>query len=398
MEKTSSNNPPSNSFTYYLNQNEQPSELSFLNSFNFEPEYKNILFTNILSAYEDENFMQKFTSLIDNCTTSLQNETSSQIFSINQYKYAENTLPGSIILIMKSAQGPVSIETITDNIKHKIHLFRKANGSKYKGEITNIIKSTLKSSGIFYKTTEGFYFYKERECNDFLQNSLKREIKKKQTRDKKDIKSTKTSSTSSKSKTKNKNEMTFASQISEKLLKITRIHDEMFHMYKNNMKYYDMDKKIVKGDIEELKNLCMEDKFVGVFMCVRYFKLIVEKYLKYVNKKKNIGNFFNLDRINQQILAVCDKVEQLEGMFGKETNQINIKETNNNSNECNNHNNFIVNLCENVGNVNYTSDNNYTVHYEHYENNVTNNNIINTESHKDLEDDNFFMIFDYNDI
>ena len=132
---------------------------------------------------------------------------------------------------------------------------------------------------------------------------MKREIKKKQTRDKKDIKSTKTSSTSSKSKTKNKNEMTFASQISEKLLKITRIHDEMFHMYKNNMKYYDMDKKIVKGDIEELKNLCMEDKFVGVFMCVRYFKLIVEKYLKYVNKKKNIGNFFNLDRINQQILA-----------------------------------------------------------------------------------------------
>ena len=223
MENTSSNNPPSNSFAYYLNQTEQPSELSFLNSFNFEPEYKNVLFTNILSTYEDENFMQKFTSIIDNFTTSLQSESASQMSSLDQYKSAESTLPGSIILIMKSAGVPVSIETIADSIKHKIHLFRKANGSKYKGEIANIIKSTLKSSGIFYKTKEDFYFYKERECNDFLQNSFKREIKKKQTRDKKDIKSTKSSSTSSKSKTKNKNEITFASQINEKLSKITHI-------------------------------------------------------------------------------------------------------------------------------------------------------------------------------
>lgn len=34
--------------------------------------------------------------------------------------------------------------------------------------------------------------------------------------------------------------------------------------------------------------------------------------MKYVAKKKNIEHFFDLNKINEKILSVCEKIEQLE--------------------------------------------------------------------------------------
>lgn len=39
---------------------------------------------------------------------------------------------------------------------------------------------------------------------------------------------------------------------------------------------------------------------------------LVEKFVKYIHKKKNIEKLFDFKKINEKIKLVCDKIEQLE--------------------------------------------------------------------------------------
>ena len=52
-------------------------------------------------------------------------------------------------------------------------------------------------------------------------------------------------------------------------------------------------------------------------MTIKYFKSLIEKYLKYISKKKNIEHLFDLNKINERILTVCNKIESIEKNFNQ---------------------------------------------------------------------------------
>ena len=121
---------------------------------------------NISSMTKDkgEEVMEKISNYISNYQEIIINQTavkSQNHFDLeSNVKLAENTLPGSIISLMKKEGHPLSISFIREKIKDRFLSFRKANGAKYKKDINIVLKSTLNTSGIFYKTGIDTYYFK----------------------------------------------------------------------------------------------------------------------------------------------------------------------------------------------------------------------------------------------
>jgi hypothetical protein len=67
--------------------------------------------------------------------------------------------------------------------------------------MNKVLKSTLSSSGIFFQTNEGKYYFKEREAIDYVIKATEKVVTKKMEKEKKDSKSL---STTSSNKTKRK--------------------------------------------------------------------------------------------------------------------------------------------------------------------------------------------------
>jgi hypothetical protein len=169
----------------------------------------NIISTNNkINNNKGEEIMEKISNYISNYQGLLNNQTA--VKSPNHFdldsniKLAENTLPGSIISLMKNEGHPISINFIYEKIKDKFLSFRKANGAKYTGDIGVVLKSTLNSSGIFYKVTNDTYYFKEKESMDFIIKTIERELKKKISKNKKELKSSLSSKKSIKKKKKEK--------------------------------------------------------------------------------------------------------------------------------------------------------------------------------------------------
>ena len=148
---------------------------------------------NISSMTKDkgEEVMEKISNYISNYQEIIINQTavkSQNHFDLeSNVKLAENTLPGSIISLMKKEGHPLSISFICEKIKDRFLSFRKANGAKYKKDINIVLKSTLNTSGIFYKTGNDTYYFKEKESMDFIIKTIERELKKKISKDKKEM-------------------------------------------------------------------------------------------------------------------------------------------------------------------------------------------------------------------
>jgi hypothetical protein len=93
---------------------------------------------------------------------------------ISNIKLSETTLPGAIISFMLRRGGPVSENDIYEYILPKINDLRKSDGGKYKGNIQKVVKSTLYSSGFFYKTdSDCFYFREEEGLGYMIRNTEK---------------------------------------------------------------------------------------------------------------------------------------------------------------------------------------------------------------------------------
>ena len=142
--------------------------------------------------------------------------------------------------------------------------------------------------------------------------------------------------------------------MNEKIIMINTVLEHMMKICRNDIKYA----KLTKMNIEMLKEFCEEDKFIGMMMCIKYFKnlskliyiilYIVEKYLKYVSKKKNIEHFFDLNKINERILSVCSKIEQLDQNLNKNQQDID----NNSDKVC------PMDICNSFNNSTYSTNNN----------------------------------------
>ena len=311
----------------------------------------NIISTNNkINNNKGEEIMEKISNYISNYQGLLNNQTavkSPSHFDLDSnIKLAENTLPGSIISLMKNEGHPISINFIYEKIKDKFLSFRKANGAKYIGDIGVVLKSTLNSSGIFYKVTNDTYYFKEKESMDFIIKTIERELKKKISKNKKELKSSLSSKKSIKKKKKEKkhiiNELSFNHQYGYKICKLNSILDNMMEKCRSKKKnnYIALSKKFHDKGIEMIQNISEKDQFIGLILCIKFFKGIIEKYIKFKNKKINIEKYLDENKFNEKILKICEKIEKIEESFNNGSNIKNNSEmmpnlkTINLSNEC----------------------------------------------------------------
>ena len=258
---------------------------------------------NFLSSNQstDEFLLNKISNIFTNYNFFLENFPYKNIN--NNYKNLNipliaNTLPGSIIILMKKNNKPLSIDFIYNNLKNKFSNFRKANGAKYSNNFDKVLKSTLNSSGIFIKIND-LYYYKEEESLNFIIKTFERELKKKNTEKNK----------------KNSKEKNF-NLIGYKINKLNTILDNMILRYKgveNNINF--TEKFNYNDDIILLEKISKEDRLLGIILCIKYFKELIEKYMKL--KKKKLKNF------EKKICEICQKIEEIEKNFNQRLIKIN---------------------------------------------------------------------------
>ena len=309
--------------------NDNENDISNIDNNNEKNKINIISSNNNINNNKGEEIMEKISNYISNYQEILLNQTAVQSpnhFDLDRnIKLAENTLPGSIISLMKKEGHPICVNYIYEKIKDKFLSFRKANGAKYNGDIHIVLKSTLNSSGIFFKTSEDTYYFKEKESMDFIIKTIERELKKKISKDKKEIKSSLSSKKISKKKKKEKkhiiNELSFNHQLGYKICKLNSILDNMMEKCrekKNN--YIALSKKFHDEGMEMIKNISEKDQFIGMILCIKLFKGIIEKYIKFKNKKINIEKYLDENKFNEKILKICEKIERIEQSFNNGNN------------------------------------------------------------------------------
>jgi hypothetical protein len=136
---------------------------------------------------------------------------------------AENTLPGLIISMMHKENSPVSLNFILTHVYPKFDELRRANGSKYSGDINKVLKSALSSSGIFFKTVDEKFFFKEKEAVEFIIRVSEKVLTKKLEKEKKESKSISSTSTGKSKKQKN----ILSGEINYKICKVYGIIDKL---------------------------------------------------------------------------------------------------------------------------------------------------------------------------
>ncbi len=288
---------------------------------------------------ESEKIIEKISDCISNYNNFICRETATQSsnnnFDLNSnIKLAENTLPGSIISLMKKMGKPISKEIIFEHIKNNFSTYRKSNGAKYNGNINSVLNSTLNTSGIFIKVDDNLYYYKEKESMDFIIKTVERELKKKMV---KDIKNKKTkvnnSNKSNKSLSKQQKQLSFTHQLGYKICKLNSILDNLIAKCRGREDdYIKLNEKFDCEGIQMLEKISKQDKYIGMILCIKYFKGIIEEYLKYVNKKKKFEKYLNVKKFNEKILNICDKIEKVEfNICGNGNNVNNLKVNQNNS-------------------------------------------------------------------
>ena len=287
--------------------------------------------TDLTNIKENENIIEKISTYISNYNNFI-NQDSATLSTNNNFdlnsniQLAENTLPGSIISLMKKIGKPISKEIIYNHIKNNFSTYRKANGAKYNGNINSVLNSTLNTSGIFIKISDDLFYYKEKESMDFIIKTVERELKKKISKDKKEKKSkmSNSSNKSNKSLSKQQKQLSFTHQLGYKICKLNSILDNLIAKCRGREDdYIKLNEKFDCEGIQMLEKISKQDKYIGMILCIKYFKGIIEEYLKYVNKKKKFDKNLNVKKFNEKILNICDKIEKFEFNICKNKEDIN---------------------------------------------------------------------------
>jgi hypothetical protein len=173
----------------------------------------------------------------------------------------------AIINLMKE-KGPIEIKNIVACLEEKKDTFRKTNGSRYKLEFGKLVRTTLNTPEIFYKTEEGNkYFFFEDKNAYYLQKKRERGMNKI-------------------FKLKKKN--TFLPiNVKIQLDKVNSIIKKMEKKYKADKKYND------------------------VMICINMFKSLIDKYL-YLIKMNKVNTVYELTVLNEKIIDICHTLEKIE--------------------------------------------------------------------------------------
>lgn len=202
-----------------------------------------------------------------------ENSSKTKNFELNE----TTSLPYAIINLMKD-KGAIDINTIVTSLEYRKNDFRKGNGSRYKNDFYKVIKSTLNTSGIFYKVEENnnnnsnktvnkYYFIKNKE-EFYLEKKRKREMDK------------------ILFNLKKKNEI-IPTKLRIQLDKVNTIIKKLEKKYGGDNKYFQ------------------------ITFCIDMFKNLIKKYLFLIKKNKN-NSLYDLAVLNEKIMEICQSIEKLE--------------------------------------------------------------------------------------
>lgn len=127
---------------------------------------------------------------------------------------------------------------------------------------------------MFFHPEDNKYYFKEKESMDFIIKTLERELKKKMSKEKSEIRS-KTKTNISSSKSKKTNELSFSAQMNYKICKINSILDQMLSKCRGEFQI----STLSNSSIEMIKKISERDKFVGILMCIKYFKNLSKNFV-----------------------------------------------------------------------------------------------------------------------
>jgi len=224
----------------------------------------------------------------------------------------EKTLPGLIIcLLYRNNNNPIEETKIYEIVSKSYGDLRKPNGSKYKGNMLKVFKSTLTSSFIFQKTIDGKWFYKKKEAIDYVLRVTEKILAKKLEKEKNSegIDDTRTTNSNKDKPKKTKEKI---EGVNHKIIKIYGILDDLLNNYKDDKEISKILKNPLKNIIscvELLQKIGNDNKCVGVLMCFKFFKSIIRKYIKITSNKKGNNGTLNAEKI-------ADKIDQLSNKNG----------------------------------------------------------------------------------
>jgi CHASE1-domain containing sensor protein len=147
--------------------------------------------------------------------------------------------------------------------------------------------------------------------------------------------------------------MTFCAQMNYKISKVCNILDKMLTRCRGTI-----DEKLnnsfenVNYSIELLQKIGGQNKLVGILMCFKYFKSIINKYFKLSSKNKKLESLVDLNKLNEKLDSLSKKMEVLEksipNTFSSKNSTLTFKSGNSNnslinsSNSCLSETNFAV--------------------------------------------------------
>src|SRR4051812_11034787 len=107
--------------------------------------------------------------------------------------------------------------------------------------------------------------------------------------------------------------MSFSAQMSYKISKIYNILDQMLSKYRGKLETEKLNTsfKDVNCSIELLQKIGDKNKFIGILMCFKFFKSIINKYSKITNKKKKLDSLIDLNKLNEKLDLLSSKMEML---------------------------------------------------------------------------------------
>lgn len=98
-----------------------------------------------------------------------------------------------------------------------------------------------------------------------------------------------------------------------KISKIYNILDQMLSKYRGKLENEKLNNSFsnVNPSIELLQKIGDKNKFIGILMCFKFFKSIINKYSKITSKKKKIDCIIDLNKLNEKLDLLISKMEML---------------------------------------------------------------------------------------
>lgn len=83
--------------------------------------------------------------------------------------------------------------------------------------------------------------------------------------------------------------------------------------------------KEANTSIELLQKIGNQNKLIGILLCFKYFKSIINKYSKIASKKKNGDCLIDMNKLNDKLDTLSNKMEYLKNCISVYSPNNNIK-------------------------------------------------------------------------